>query len=295
METFVWLLLITGAMILLARWMRSWGAALINRPAIRQYFLQRLSAGHPDMQLVHATEEEALMRIGDRDCTLHFDQLYRRCSEAPTRTGTFVRQAIAGLEDALRDADALPADWEQQVVPLLLRLDAPAPPGLIVRPLVDVLAIGYALHTSSFFRWVTHEAVVTSEIDEEHLHAVAMRNLERSCNALVIDSPQLEADGRDRFLRFLTGDGLDAARVLLPTFYQRFTARFADSDLLVAIPSRDSLAMVSTEDHALANMLAWRSAYERARRAYPLYARLLHISEQGLIPWAPGESAVPGP
>jgi len=291
MDTFLWLLLFTSTMMLVFRWMLSWGTAFINRGTVRQFFLQRLAATRPDMRIIREDDHAIALQIDSQMCTVHLDQLYRRCAESPTQVNLFVRQAVAGLDNALQETDTVPNEWEQVVVPLLITLDMAHPDGLLFRPVFDTLAIGYALNMGGSFRWITQQAMTDAGIAFDHLHAIAMRNLERSCNMLVIESPQLAADGHERFVRFSTADGLDAARLLIPSFYQRFTSRFEDNDLLVAIPSRDSLAMVSTDDAALANMLAWRSAQERLHRAYPLYPLLLRVSEDGLAPWLPGESA----
>ena len=111
---------------------------------------------------------------------------------------------------------------------------------------------------------------------------------ERSCNALVIEASGGEPHGEDRLLRFLTADGLDAVRIVMPSFYQRFSARFGDSDLLVAIPSRDTLSMIGSHDQALANILEWRSLRKRTGGAYPLSEELMLVSESGITLWPPG-------
>lgn len=281
-----WMIVLVSVLMIMRR-VFTGGGGLVNRQTIRYLFLQRLASALPGMHMVEQHEDELVVRINDALCTIHLDQLYLRCLEMPADTILHIREAVAAMSDATQQADGVPADWEQQVVPLLLRSDSTVPVGLLITPVLDQLVIGYALATEKTFRWLTQPEVDAAHIDHAHLHAMAMRNLERSCNRLSIDAPGTRPDGSEQLLRFITGDGLDAARVLLPSFYQRFSPRFQDNNLLVTIPARDELAMVSQQDQTLVSMLTWRGAQEYAHRAYPLTGDLLLVTEHGLLSWPP--------
>lgn len=281
-----WMLILVSVLMLVRRFFAG-GSTLVNRQTIRYLFLQRLASAVPGMQLVEQHEDELVVRINDALCTIHLDQLFLRCLEMPADTLLIIHEAVAALLDATQQAEGIPADWEQQVVPLLLRADATIPADLLTTPVLEQLVLGYALATGQTFRWLTQPEVDAAYIDHAHLHAMAMRNLERSCNRLSIDAPGTRPDGSEQLLRFITGDGLDAARVLLPSFYQRFSPRFQDNNLLVTIPARDELAMVSQQDQTLVSMLTWRGAQEYAHRAYPLTGDLLLVTEHGLHSWPP--------
>ena len=134
------------------------------------------------------------------------------------------------------------------------------------------------------FRWVTRRMLTVDGVSAETLHDAALLNLERSCNMLVIDAVRGNREDHDRLLRFLTADGLDAARLLLPSFYERFSPRFGDTDLLVMIPSRDTLVMVGEKDQAYITWLARHGDGVSFDRAYPLFDQPLKVTEQGIEP-----------
>ena len=280
MDEFLWMLMIAMVTILTLRWLLAWSRAPLSRQAVRQILLERLASN--DERVVVLREEGTLLtvQLGERICDIHLDALHRRCAEFPFRTVLFVRQAVQALQQALADSDALPADWAQRVLPLLIAADASLPPELLTRPLIPALIVGYVLDGEEAFRWITRADLARWEVAEEQLAALAIRNLERSCSGLVVETLPPQEDGLDRVLGFQTGDGLDATRILIPSFYQRFSPRFGDADLCVAIPTRDTLVMVSAADRSQVTLLNWRASNEHSHHAYPLLNGLLKISEQ---------------
>ncbi|MHB9130185.1 MAG: DUF1444 family protein [Armatimonadota bacterium] len=285
MDDLFLLVLLVGFTTFALRWLLAWGQQSLSHQTIRHMLLQRLLVSCHDATLISVGEELLSLRIGTETCAIHLDQLYRRCVEFPTQTGTFIRQIVQVVQLALADRPGLPEDWRQRVMALLLRTDTPAPPELVTRPYFDNLAIGYALHYEESFRWVTYPEIEEIGVTEEQLYEIGLRNLERSCSTLVIGAVWITPEGQDRMLRFNTQDGLDAARVLIPSFYQRFSPRFDDADVLVAIPTRDTLVMVSAQDTNQAGMITWRSEREHARAAYPLLETPFLITEHGSEMW----------
>ncbi len=281
----LWLVALLGLVLLALRWLLAWGLSPLSRQTVRQLFIDWLISTGDNVTVLTEGDEQFTVQCGAQICTISLDALYHRCLEFPYRTLLYVRQAVQALQTALDEGEQLPSDWEQQVVPQLVRTEMPAPPGLVTRPFVPGLAVGYALNGTENFRWLTAVDLERQQVTEAQLHALAARNLERSCNTLVIESPPPLPDGRDRLVSFQTADGLDAARVLIPSFYQRFAPRFGDGDLLVAIPTRDTLVMIATPDQGQSAFLAWRAEAEYARHAHPLLAQLLRITERGIDLW----------
>jgi hypothetical protein len=291
MEGLLWMFAMAGVITLAMRWLLLRGLSPMSRQAIRQLFVERLLATTADScRLVHDDGQILTMQCGPSTCTIHFEALYRRCVEAPYRTMLFVRQAAQALQEALREADRLPGDWEGRVMPLLVTDELPVPPDLLLRPLTEALRVGYVVDEEEAFRWITRTDLQQGEIDEEQVHALALRNLERSCNGLVIETPPPQADGRDRLLRFRTQDGMDAARVLVPSFYRRFAPRFGDVDVVVAIPTRDTLIAIPATDQAQASFLQWRADTERRHSPHPLATQLLRVGEADITVWNPEEA-----
>lgn len=286
-EMLLWMIVYTGMAMVVIRWLLRWNTAPMNRQLIRRFFLQHLLTLSPHLRVQAEHDDMITLLAGEQACLIHLEQLYHRCAEAPARIGLTIREAAQALVHSIMAGDVWPADWDRRVVPLLINDGALLPPDLLTRPLLGSLHTAYALPTEGALRWMTRQDADAVAMDVETLHTLALRNLERSCNMLTVNVPSRFADDRDRLVQFSTADGLDAARVLLPSFYQRFSPRFNDTGVLVAIPTRDSLAMVSVDDSALASLLAWRGAREHKRRAYPLYGDLLLVTEDGLYPWPP--------
>ena len=279
MEELLWLCALAGLISLTMRWLLFRGLSPMSQQAIRQLFVERLLT----------------MQCRQTTCTIYFEALYRRCLEAPHRTMLYVRQAVQAVVGAVGDEDGLPADWMDRTMPLLFNEEIPTPPDLLRRPLTQELHIGYVINGEEAFRWITRGDLERAGVEVEHLHTIALRNLERSCNSLVIETPPPLTDGRDRMLRFRTLDGLDAARVLLPSFYRRFAPRFGDVNLLVAIPTRDELVVIPATDQAQASFLQWRLDTERRRSPRPLTGKLLHLTTEHIDEWVPGEHDVEEP
>lgn len=283
--------MVGGSLLLLTialRWLMQRGLTPLSQQMIRQLFTERLTATTPRCRLIREDDDALTVQCGEAICTVYFTTLYRRCQEEPHRTVLIVRDAVLAVQAMLEEADDLPDNWMSQVVPLLVNTELATPPDLVLRPFVGSLSVGYVVDHGETLRWLTRRVFEPWSIDEEALHTQAIRNLERSCFALVIETPPPLADGRDRLLRFHTGDGLDAARLLLPDFYQRYSPRFGDVDLVVAIPTRDLLLVIPATDQAQASFLSWRIESERRASAHPLARQLFVVSETGITPWAGG-------
>jgi uncharacterized protein YtpQ (UPF0354 family) len=261
----------------------------LNQQGIRLLFLRQLFAFRPDLRVVEENADSISIEVGTQRCDIHLEQLYRRCAELPGQLGQLIQQAIKGIEDALdEDAEQTP-DWENRVFPLLMRPEDTLPDDLVTAHVTEYVSLGYVLRNDATFRWITVAQQQRWQLSADELHTLALRNLERSCSSLVIDTPGVQPDGHEHFLRFITGDGLDAARVLIPSLYGRFSPRFDDDDLLVAIPTRDTLVMIGCRDGAIANFLGYRGLWEYGRRAYPISDRLLLVTNSGLNPWPPAD------
>jgi len=268
------------------RWLFSWSLTPRNLQLVRALFLQRFLTAYPDALLITENDEQISARLNGHICTFRMEALYLRCREFPFRVEEFIQEVMLTFELALREPVGLPQDWQQHILALVLRLDAPMPDDMLFRPVIDALGMGYVVEVGEGFRWITQQDLESSGVNADELHTYALRNLERSCNRLVIDTVNTMKEGDDRVLLFHTHDGLDASRLLLPSFYQRFTGRFGDEDLLVGIPTRDTLIMVSVSDQPHANLLAWRTNAEYTSRAYPLLSTVLRVTSDGLETWA---------
>jgi hypothetical protein len=171
---------------------------------------------------------------------------------------------VGGVSAAALNASAPEHDWDAArviLVPILrpvgthgkrlAELDAEqlATEGLKnhAMPLLDDgpsgLSIGYLLRIGSFDVHVNADHVLAWGITAEELRAVALANLATwSDQAAWTD----EVSGARRLLSSVTGDGGDAARILLPQVRSDLAAALAagagpGSRVLVGVPERDLL------------------------------------------------------
>ena len=283
----LWIVVLTWLGIILARRMIVGRISVLDDHVVQHVFVQYLQALDGDITVEQSTGESVTLRRREQLSVIQLDQLQRRCAEIPAHSMELIRQAANHYLQAIAHHETELDDWQRIVVPLLLHTGLQLPPGLVTAPFVDELIIGYAINLPGSFRWLTEHDLLRLETTREDVHALALRNLERSCNMLEIDTPGPDAEGYERLLRFITDDGLDASRLLIPSFYQRFSPRFDNADLLVAIPTRDTLVLLSDRDSAMAKMLALRNTWEMLHRAYPLYEKIMLVKESTITPWSP--------
>jgi hypothetical protein len=270
----------------------AWQVTSTANADIRGLLVQHfLLCGIP-AEILEGHDEVLVLRLAGRTVRLHLAQLYRRCAEAPMQKTYFVRQAVEAVIGALEAPDALPADAVERMMPVLMPAEMVRPAGLPLRPFQPGLDVALAIDEGIRFRLVTDDALATGGLTSDAAFDTAMRNLERSCNMLVIDTPE-ESDEGEQILRFRTLDGLDAARVLLPSFFHRFSPRFDDADLLVAIPARDTLIMVAADEPAHMNVLIWHARREFGRQAFPLLPVPLLVRDEGIVLWGAQTDTLP--
>lgn len=260
---------------------------VIDKQSVINSFRRELLALEPTLLIESLTAEQCTFRRGDAACVVQFGQLMLRCAEIPARSGEIIRLAAEDVISALQQHAASLENWREKVVPLLYYNAQQLPAEVLRDSFVDELQIVYVLNFSDSFRYLTENDLLNFGISRLELQELALENLERSCNRLEIDTPGPDSEGYERMLRFTTGDGLDATRLLIPSFFQRFSPRFDNTNLLVTIPTRDTLIMFSERDSTLAKMLSLRNSAEINSRAYPLYHKILLLDENAITPWYP--------
>jgi hypothetical protein len=274
--------LLTVVAVALLRWLTTSQTPFLNHALLRTAFLQWLQSLRLDVLVLEEHEQHIRLAVGGRPCLVHLEQFYRQCAEAPGKAPVLARAAAGAVLQALDETDALPADWEARVVALWLPSGTPQEPALVRRPALPGLDLGYALEAGDTFRWLTEDELARWALDRDRLHDLALRNIERSCNRLVIDAREGMHDEQEVMLRFATGDGLDAARLSMASFFRRFSPRFQDTELLVAIPSRDSLYIIPADNQGAGGWLTWRSRQDHQQRPYPLLPAPLRVTEHGI-------------
>jgi hypothetical protein len=82
-----------------------------------------------------------------------------------------------------------------------------------------------------------------------------------------------------------SGDGLDAARLLLPGLHA-VLAEELPSPIVAAVPHRDTLLATTAQSEAAVRALARRAEDARARAPHGISAQLFEVRDGGVVPWA---------
>lgn len=143
--------------------------------------------------------------------------------------------------------------------------------GLVCRPLSDDLAIVYVIDEPDSMVFVCRAQLRHWRKTEAELHGLALTNLRRRSDAL--PAPET-ASGEPLLLQ--TGDGYDAARLLLLDRAE---------GLLVAVPDRDLLWVAQERGQDLASLMA--TTEQIARTApHPVSSQLYRVTDGRLQPLA---------
>jgi hypothetical protein len=82
-----------------------------------------------------------------------------------------------------------------------------------------------------------------------------------------------------------TGDGLDAARLVLPGLYGVLAAELSPP-ILAAVPHRDTLLATTAQQPAAVAALRQRATDARDRAPHGISAALFEVTDGGALPWA---------
>lgn len=174
--------------------------------------------------------------------------------------------------------------WDEARMVLLPRL---VPPGffedlrstLACRTLLGgALSCAFILGYEGRARYVRSDELARWNVDPEAALATALENLAlRSDRArfVRVDTPE----GPMCVAR--TGDGLDGARLLLPTLHSVLAPELG-SPILAAAPHRDALLLCAAEPPALRAALARRVQHEHARAPHRIGDAIFVVAATGL-------------
>jgi hypothetical protein len=244
----------------------------------------RLAALRPDLAIRDAFEATVQLEDG-----IELD-LARVLSATEGESEAAVERAIDKLVSMLPGGSgrAMPA-WDELRGALLPRLVSaellaqiasdPARGELAVRTLLDgALSVALIVGYEGRARYVRKDEVERWPVSAAEAYAVALANLaERSHKARFarVDT------SLGPWVVARTGDGLDGARLLLPTLHDVLAPELG-SPFLAAVPHRDALLTCAIEPPELGAALARRAQDDAARAPHRIDARLFVIGPSGL-------------
>jgi hypothetical protein len=265
----------------------------VTIPREVQQFLRQLDEDlrqhHPGAELRGMVPGRfaAVLAVHGQEFPVSLHHLFRRCSAFPERFSDAVGRFIEELErDGLEEpADHEFADAAPHVLPQIRSVEWLAEHGgafgagaLVQRKFTDDLVICYVIDDEWCMTFVCQTHLRQWGRTEEDLFHLATRNLHRSA---CTDVPVPEPDGEPLLLR--TGDGFDAARVLL-----------LDPDrvegLLVGVPERDLLWLGNDAGEDMASLMSMNEQQSN-ESAHPVSTQLYRMTSGQLVPVSRSDSA----
>ena len=229
----------------------------------------------------------AVISIQGQELPISLHELYQRHLAFPTAFSRLVSEFVAeattrGLEQASEHALA---DVATRILPqvrtsswLRERGSVFGAGALAHRELTDDLVVCYVIDDPWCMTFVCRAHLGQWGMSEEDLYHLATRNLHGRANN---DLPTPETEGAPVLLK--TGDGFDAARVLL------LDREHADG-WLVGIPERDALWLGAGEDQDL-DALTSLNEQQSTQAEHPLSPQLFRVTDGELVPLSAADSA----
>jgi uncharacterized protein YtpQ (UPF0354 family) len=262
-------------------------------PAVPQdvaAFLERLAAvlriRHPHVRMCGLIPGRfaAVLSIAGQEVPVPLDPLFRRFTTFPGRFAGDVAALLEQVEaNGLEHTEDHPlGDVATSILPQIrtkewLRQHAAVfgPSSLVHRELTDELVVCYVIDGPACMTFVCQEHLCSWGLAEADLFHLSRRNLRQAAgSALPVPGPQ------DEGLLLRSGDGFDAARVLL-------LDEERTEGLLVALPERDLLWVGRERRDGLARLMALTE--EQSRRAsHPLSPTVYRVARGKLVPVTDG-------
>ena len=130
-------------------------------------------------------------------------------------------------------------DLRDQIFPQIMPAEyidtAPLP--LVSFPLATGIRIGLVADFPQTYMYLREEDLTRWSISREDIYEIAIKNLEETSGGVDI---HLNENGSETFLAIESGDGYDAARILVPGM-QEFFAKHLGETFRFGIPNRDFL------------------------------------------------------
>lgn len=267
----------------------------VTIPREVQEFVQQLEVEmqeHPQVQLCGMVPGRfaAVFSLRGQEIPASLHHLFRRCTAFPERFKENLARFLDELEQDGVDhpSDHTFAEAAQHLLPQIRHRDwvslhggAFGDSSLVHRPLADDLVVCYVIDEPWCMTFVCRAHLRQWNRTEEDLYHLATRNL----TTLAGGEVPLPEEGEQVLLR--TGDGFDAARVLL-----------LDPDqvegLLVAIPERDLLWMGAQEssDAELTNLMSLNE--EQVEQSHhPISQQVYRMTDGQLVPVGAGDATEP--
>ncbi len=275
------------------------GADVLPRDRFAQAVIERVRAKFPLVKIGRARQPFSV-RLNGHVASL--ENLYRISRLKP---GDLTHQIERWAVELLRAGEGSPdreADLDSvadRLMPMLLRsdhaadakqdeqpfvpLDSGTNPtgrqGLVTRPLVPGLRVGYVIDGDRTIAYVSWETLERWNIDVDRLHERSLENLVQRSDKMNAHAAQGE-DGEVNLVLFQSLDGFDASRLLLPNLHERLRGHLG-SPFAAAVPNRDILLCFRDESETI-DPLRGQIRHDFETMPHQVTERLVLVTADGL-------------
>ncbi len=261
---------------------------ILSAPAFAQYLARRLTLHDDVLSDVTIVDGMVHAQVGARRAAAALDRFHRAYTERPDELDAIVSALVAVLtsdipERSERGFAAIAPRLLPMLKPaeILLGVRERGVPMLAYRDFPGELIITYVIREAHSVVYVNEVQLEAWGIGVDELHHHASVNLrQRTAQARAISV----GEGPRRLFMFNTGDGCDAARILLTDIIETWASHVMGT-LVIGIPHRDLLIGFGDADAEFAQAVAQQIQLEALASSVRVTEQLFSLQRARLIPY----------
>ena len=253
--------------------------------AFRQRVMELVAEIYPDIEIErHPSSIDVVIAGGNQLSLQNIWASYKLSDSPETALRELVRhhfrqllsKHVPSIEDL--DLESVRERLFPQIMPLEYAGSAPLP--IIAFSLSSQVNIGLVADFPDTYMYLREVEVKRWNVSAEDLYQIAMENLEALSDSVPM---QLAGKGKDVFIAMVSGDGYDAARILVPAF-QDFVASHLGETFRFAVPNRDLLICWRLDcTESFHQQLTAQVIADNRERPYPLSSSIFVRNSEGNI------------
>jgi uncharacterized protein YtpQ (UPF0354 family) len=245
------------------------------------YIERRLGLHDDTMERLQRAGNQLTLRIREREVTVDLTRFYRAYAANPAQLDAVVQTLVHVLLDEIPERVARDfAEIAPLVRPMLKPIELLATVRdrgvamIAYREFLADLIITYVIDEKRSVAYINEEQLDRWQVGIDELHDLALANLRHVTEQQVKYTTAGEGD--QRLFIFNSGDGYDAARLLLTDVLAQW-ARMLPGNLVVGIPNRDFLIALSDADQDILQAVAQQIQADALQRDHGLTEQLFTL------------------
>ena len=250
----------------------------------QQHVLDVLATTFPDEEFA-GSPDPFLIKYGQAELGLR--NLYALHTEKqfePEERDAHIREHVWRILEALhvtQDASAL--EWEEARAKLrlqLMRTEHTLRAPVITFPFTGDVVVAIAIDLTHAYSYVSPANLERWKVTEELAYEQALSNLEQASAGIQIHA----TEAPQALLAIQTGDGYDAARLLLPAM-RKLAVEHLGEPCYAAVPNRDFLILWSRSNpEEFQTMVRAQVRHDCESQPYPLTSTVFVVTEAEVKP-----------